>query len=293
MILSFHPIIVGDENRLCAGRRPDGRDLSAIRAADAVILPQGCYPVLFEMVRQNCAHFFPDYTCRFDYPGKISQSELFRKLEIDHPDTQAFTSLETFYHRYDRRLDCARLQFPLVFKFDWGGEGHGVYRVDDPQQLLNLLDKAAESEKTGQSGFLLQRLIPDGGRALRVVVIGETILSYWRVQSDENQFCANLATGATIDSTGLPGLQQAGRKAARLLSGCTGINLAGIDFLFDTTVSQADSKSTPLILEINYFFGRRGIGDSNTYYTLLRSEIVKWLQSIHLPTETVAQASLE
>ena len=36
-------------------------DLDAIRAADAVILPQGCYQSLYEMARKNCKHVFPNF----------------------------------------------------------------------------------------------------------------------------------------------------------------------------------------------------------------------------------------
>ena len=57
MILSFHPCYVADTNRLCAGRDPDEEDLSAIRAADAVVLPQGCRGPLYQMARKNCPAF--------------------------------------------------------------------------------------------------------------------------------------------------------------------------------------------------------------------------------------------
>ena len=65
MILSFHPCFDADRNIICAGRDPDEKDLAAIRAADAVILPQGCREALYLLVRQNCPHVFPDYDARF------------------------------------------------------------------------------------------------------------------------------------------------------------------------------------------------------------------------------------
>ena len=70
MILSFHPCYEADSNILCAGRDPDEKDLAAIRAADAVILPQGCREALYLLARQNCSYVFPDYDARFQYPGK-------------------------------------------------------------------------------------------------------------------------------------------------------------------------------------------------------------------------------
>jgi len=96
MILSFHPIFEGDKNILCAGREPGADDLAAVRAADAVILPQGCKASLYTMARENCANVFPNYDARFEYPGKIGQTRLFRKLNAPHPKTEIYTSHSSF-----------------------------------------------------------------------------------------------------------------------------------------------------------------------------------------------------
>ena len=87
MILSYHPCYEADRNRLCAGREPDEKDLSAIRDADAVVLPQGCREALYHMARQNSPHVFPDYDARFQYPGKTGQAKLFQALDVPHPRT--------------------------------------------------------------------------------------------------------------------------------------------------------------------------------------------------------------
>ncbi len=85
MIVSFHPLFEGDKNIICAGRQPDRKDLAAIRAADAVILSQGCYRSLYEMARENCRHVFPNYDARFEFPGKINQIKLFRRAKVAYP----------------------------------------------------------------------------------------------------------------------------------------------------------------------------------------------------------------
>jgi ribosomal protein S6--L-glutamate ligase len=36
------------------------------------------------------------------------------------------------------------------------------------------------------------------------------------------------------------------------------------------------------MLEINYFFGRRGLGGSNAFYEILTSEIDNWLDQLDL-----------
>ncbi len=73
MILSFHPCFEADKNIICAGRDPGADEMAAIKAADAVILPQGCRKSLYEMATENCPLVFPDYSARFKYPGKINQ----------------------------------------------------------------------------------------------------------------------------------------------------------------------------------------------------------------------------
>ena len=113
MILSFHPIFEGDKNILCAGREPGADDLAAVRAADAVIIPQGCKASLYTMARENCANVFPNYDARFEYPGKIGQTRLFRKLNAPHPKTEIYTSHSSFLTSHFSVLTSFCLQIRL------------------------------------------------------------------------------------------------------------------------------------------------------------------------------------
>ena len=70
-----------------------------------------------------------------------------------------------------------------------------------------------------------------------------------------------------------PELIRIGRHAAARLCEKTGINLAGFDLIFPSGADRPD----PLLLEINYFFGRRGLGGPATFYDMLNSEINHWL----------------
>lgn len=277
MILSYHPCYAGDENRLCAGRDPDDRDAARMKQADAVILPQGCYPALFEMAVRNCRHVFPDYTCRFRHPGKIGQAKLFRKSGVLHPATLYFESVEEYADEYaayrSRKAAFPPFGYPFVFKFPFSGEGDQVWRIDDPETLESLLQAAGRFERTGQKGFLLQQYIETGGRSLRVVVMNTTCISYWRKHPDPARFCAQAAQGAAIDYDSDPALQVTARNAVMEFCKKTGINLAAFDMLF----SVGDPCRKPYFLEINYYFGRRGMGGSAAFYEMLNREIVNWL----------------
>jgi ribosomal protein S6--L-glutamate ligase len=274
MILSYHPMYVGDENRLCAGRDPGPEDRAVMERAAAIILPQGCGEPLCRMASAACPHVFPDYAARFRYPGKIGQTRLFRDRNVPHPETAAFPSAAAFRDRHP----CGEFHppggFPAVFKLDGGGDGENVRRLDGPGDLQAALETAQRAERDGRSGFLVQKWVPGGNRTLRVAVIGDTFRSYWRVQDDPAEFRAGLAGGGRIDSSGLPRAQQAGREAVADFCRKTGINLAGFDLLFE--------NGQPLFLEINYFFGRGGLGGSRGFYPILIDAIHRWLRNLGL-----------
>ncbi|MFZ0728074.1 MAG: hypothetical protein WAM61_20005 [Desulfobacterales bacterium] len=274
MILSFHPLFAADRQILCAGRAPGAEDRRAITAAGAVILPQGCRQDLYEMVRENCSLYFPNYDARFSHPGKTGQLALFEKAGVTYPGTIAFSDATDFMRRCRRIPEDLPFGFPCVFKFDWGGEGETVYPVDTASCLQAFLRTASSCERTGQRGFLLQEMIPAGNRSLRVAVIGRRCIAYWRVQPDRRIWHANLARGGQIDAATDPDLQAAAVAAVRKFCRFTRIDLAGFDLLF----SDGDASASPFFLEINYFFGRKGLGGSEAYYRLLAQAVDEWLR---------------
>ena len=273
MVLSFHPNIVAHKNILCAGRLPNEEDRAAISQAKAVILPQGCSEPLYRMSRQYCPHVFPNYDARFDFPGKLGQARLFQKAEVDFPRTFPFETVSEYHDNFGKYSDTGPLEFPCVFKSDWGGEGEGVFLIKTPEAMAKALDKARGDEQGGMKGFLLQSYVPSDNRSLRVAVIGDQLFSYWRIQQDSSQFATSLKAGAVIDHEMDPVLQKAGRAAVKAFCSKTGINLAGFDLLF----SQEETPPLPLFLEINYFFGRRGLGGSSKYYEMIDTAVEVWL----------------
>jgi len=278
MILSYHPCFEADKNILCAGREPSDDDLAAIKAAHAVILPQGCYRSLYEMAHNNCRHVFPHLDSRFKYAGKIGQVRLFQRENVPHPRTETHLNVDAFAGHYGGFPAKPAFDFPFVFKFDWGGEGYQVYFIQSTSEFQDILQTAGDYEDSGYTGFIIQEYIPSNNRSLRVVVIGQTVISYWRVQSNTRSFCSNLTRGAIIDAQSDPELQALAVTWVKAFCSRTGINLAGFDLLF----SSRRKSRLPLFLEINYYFGRRGLGGSERFYEILIAEIEKWIDSISL-----------
>ncbi len=273
MIVSFHPLFEADQNIICAGREPDADDLAAIKTAEAVILPQGCRQSLYKMAIDNCRHVFPNYDVRFAYPGKIGQIQLFQGNGTAHPHTETYAALEAFRQQYNDNPKNIAFELPCVSKFDWGGEGATVYLINSQDDLKEFMHKAAEFERSGQKGFLLQEYVPTLGKTLRVVVIGQSLISYWRIQENADTFKSNLSHGAKIDATLAPERQEVAKVFVKNFCNKTGINLAGFDVIF----APVEEYIKPLMLEINYFFGRRGLGGSDAYYEIIKGEINNWL----------------
>ena len=274
MILSFHPLFTADKNIICAGRSPGPDDEQAAAEAEAIILPQGCRQDLYELARRKCPLVFPNYEARFAYQGKMEQIALFRRVGVPHPESMEFSDTSAFRRRVKRIPQDLNFGLPCVFKFDWGGGGDTVFPVYTVARLMALLESAAIFERSGQKGFLLQEMIDAGSRSLRVVVVGECYRSYWRVQPEPGGFLTGVAHGALIDAAADPELQAHAVTAVKDFCRSTGINLAGFDILF----VSGSPKPQLYFLEINYFFGRQGLGGSEAYYRLLIGEIINWLK---------------
>jgi len=60
--------------------------------------------------------------------------------------------------------------------------------------------------------------------------------------------------------------------------------LAGIDLIFEKD-DRNNGDQHPLLLEINYFFGRTGLGGSERFYSLFQAAVDQWLEQLGLATQ--------
>ena len=268
MILSFNPVILGEENINCAGRPPGKKEIEAVRRAAAVFVPQGIREDLYRLCRAACPLVWPNYDLRFSYPGKVGQSLLFSRFDLHRPRTVVFPSIRDF-----NRSKGGGLPRPYVLKTNLGGEGRGVYLVRTKADETAALKAVAQSGGPG-GGFIQQEFIDHGGRDLRVVVIGDRISAYWRLAPKGEKFLTNLSVGGTADFHSDPELMEAGIAAVREFSERAGVDLAGFDLLFDSAVKAPQ----PLFLEINWYFGRKALGGSEDYYKVLKRSASGWLK---------------
>ncbi|MEJ2068672.1 MAG: hypothetical protein P8Y09_12175 [Deltaproteobacteria bacterium] len=162
---------------------------------------------------------------------------------------------------------------PFLLKADRSHEADGVYIIKDALALEKALKDLNNMERSGSKSFISQELIHAEGNVLRVVIIGGRAIAYWKRPRNQGQIITSLGRGAKIDKDWRRDLQKKGIIKARRLSDVTGINLAAVDFIFPFNLPEPD----PLFLEINYYFGRRGLGGSLNYYSLLFEAVKDWV----------------
>jgi ribosomal protein S6--L-glutamate ligase len=271
MIVSLNPCLDADEYILTGGR-PLGREaLKLIRSAQAVLLPQGCSRDLYEACVDAGPALFPEYGPRFRFPGKVGQTFLFRRHGLPHPRTLTWRTSGRFL---DALKKTPRIHSrPFIVKQNFGHEGYGVFLVDDDASLSAAMAALAEDEG---NAFITQDFVPPGGAALRIVTIGSRTVSYWKRSRSPEDKIATIRRNATVDHHWKPDLQAAGVELCNALSTRTGINLAAVDLVFPLR----EPAPAPLLLEINYFFGRRGLGGSENYYRLLLEAVREWLSKL-------------
>lgn len=288
MILSFHPRVRGDVNlRLTLKGLPTNRQTQAIASARGVVVTQTIKSHQYAFCRARCPNLFPDYTYRFGFEGKYANIALFRKFNAPHPETTCYESVNDFKVRHDKNKD-PRLPFPLVLKADEGGGGWRVFLVRDPHELRQGLKILADVSVHATRRFIAQAFVPHEGRDLRVVVIGKIIKAYWRCQHDPGEFRNNVGRGAVIRHHLDPELTRKGVRCVKDFCSKTGINLAAFDVLFD----RSRPAPEPLLSEINFVFGRKGLGGSEHFRELLNEAVRQWARGLRKGFQTLVDLSV-
>ena len=271
-VVSLHPVIEGDAFFWERGVW-NNKLFKAVKSAAAVILPQTVNRELYTLCTKMCPHVFPNYDLRFQWEGKIGDTLAFWTYGVKHPRTVIFPKVETLVGDHPHMgLEAPELPpYPFVLKGAYGGEGKQIWLIRGPEDLDTKLQVLRRHELQGKNGFVIQEYLPFLERDLRVAVIGSRVLSYWRKGEG---FRHNVAQGGIIDPAADPELQEIGRQKVKQFCRLSGINLAAFDLVFPP------GEKEPVFLEINYTFGRTGLGGSENFYTLLRDAVEQWLRDV-------------
>ncbi len=272
MLLSFYPLITGDVNLSLSNAKLFSQEaVRFIKQAKAVVLPRYCRACQYWFCK-NHAPVFPNLDTQFRFKGKFGHTFVFSLCEVPHPPTKVYTGIEDFKGRHLTGHEPL-FPYPLIVKWNKGGGGAFVYKVYNRQGLFGALNTFRRYEHRGPT-FIIQPYIKHGGKDLRVVVIGKSLLTYWRVQTNPQEFRTNIGRGGEIEYNIAPALEEKAIKLVKKICDYTGIDLAAFDVLFP------EERPEPLFLEINYQFGLKGIGGHAAYNQVLREEVKKWWEII-------------
>jgi ribosomal protein S6--L-glutamate ligase len=107
-------------------------------------------------------------------------------------------------------------------------------------------------------------------------MIGKRAKAYWRCQHKQGEFRNNIGRGAVVNHDLDPELKEKGIRCVAGFCRKTGINLAAFDVLFDRSLPEPE----PLLSEINFLFGRRGLGGSGPFHELLNQAVEHWIETL-------------
>ncbi|KAG9392085.1 alpha-L-glutamate ligase [Carpediemonas membranifera] len=155
---------------------------------------------------------------------KLYAQQLMVKWNLPVPDT--------LLARFPVNVDFVEktFGFPVIIKTLSGTRGEGVFLADDRKAFKDLM-KLIEITNTSVN-IIIQRFIEDSfGRDLRVFVIGGRVVACMKRQAaDEDEFKANFSTGGSVERYPLSSeIEWLALEACR----CTGLDIAGVDLLFD------------------------------------------------------------
>lgn len=270
MILSFHPVIRANKNLSVAGQKALPKEyLQAIKASDAVILPQIAPKFLYEAVMEFNKPCFPDQALRFKWKDKSSQIHSFLHWGITFPKTELFEDVGALL------LGGVSIDYPFVIKSASEHEGRGVVLVKGEEDLLAI---RLDPPKCLLSGpILAQEFINGQGYVLRVVCLYKDQVAYWKWAESE---IVSIAKRAKVIRDFRKDLIQKGIETTIALREKVRLDVAAIDMIYDMT-----NPEMPYWLEVNFFFGRKGLGGSRKYYGLLLKATKCWLRDVGLNPE--------
>lgn len=238
-----------------------------IRAARGVVMPRGITRKRYRKIASMAQNWFPNLDAKYDYSGKTKQIILFQRLKIRHPRTVLYPNPRVLL---DAEKWMLPLDYPFVLKGDNGGGGSTVFPVYCRNDLLRGLQRLPPEEP-----LLIQRWVDHGGMDLRVVVVGAKMVSYFRVGG--GNFYNNVCRGGRLRTEIFPELQEQGMAAVASLSRLAGINFAGFDLMFP-------DAGPPVFIEINFNFGRKGLGGTPGFRRLFKEAVDLWQQGIAYPS---------
>ncbi len=220
-----------------------------LQEADWVLFPE--YWQLNALVYGLGCRVFPSEA---SYRIGHDKVEMTRAFQTVAPEHTPWTLIEANGPE-ERDTLWRTMPLPFVAKLPKASMGEGVWLIESRQ------DWQAYCEKTPV--LYVQEYLPID-RDVRVVIVGDQIVTaYWRTQADQG-FYNNVARGGRIDTGPVPAsVTDLALRLAQVL----GVDHAGFDI--------ALVEGYPYVLEFNRLFGNQGLGQGSD----LKDAILRYLRN--------------
>ncbi|WP_111642633.1 ATP-grasp domain-containing protein [Marinimicrobium alkaliphilum] len=232
------------------------RHKAELTAADWVLFPE--YWQLNALVYGLGCRVFPSEASYRIGHNKIEMTRAFQLVAPAHtPHTVICANTpETAEDAW------AQMVYPFVAKLPKSSQGEGVWLIEDRAQWHAYLART--------DTVYVQEYLPID-RDVRVVIVGDQVVSaYWRCQSEQG-FHNNVARGGRVDYSPVP---EAVTALALQVAKALGVDHAGFDI--------ALVGDYPYLLEFNRLFGNQGIPGGGK---VLQAAILSWLQARRQPED--------
>lgn len=155
----------------------------------------------------------------------------------------------TIYLRdFDKWSEAAtNLGYPVIAKSTRMGKGASVFKINNQEQLDQLIENLVSEDKKPKS-YILQEYIPYEFD-LRVLIVGEHVWAMQRIPK-EGEFRANFSLGGSVK---LYDLDDDTRQLALKALSAVGMSVGGVDVL------MTKDKARKVILEVNHTAGMIGM----------------------------------
>ncbi|HDZ07963.1 ATP-grasp domain-containing protein [Pseudohongiella sp.] len=237
--------------------KPDDlfRQKDLLRQADWVLFPE--YWQLNALVfGLNCRVFPSEASYRIGH----DKVEMTRAFQVVAPEHTPWTPIEANTADGRERL-WQLMSLPFVAKLPKASMGEGVWLIESRQDWQRYCERTPV--------LYVQEYLPID-RDVRVVVIGDRVVTaYWRTQSDRG-FYNNVAKGGQIDRSPVPAVVT---NLALRLARTLGVDHAGFD------IALVDNH--PYVLEFNRLFGNQGLAQGSA----IRDAILDYLVSKSEPDD--------
>lgn len=209
------------------------RHRSELTGADWVLFPE--YWQLNALVYGMGCRIFPSEASYRIGHNKIEMTRAFQAVAPEHiPLTHILSNTPENAQRLWEEMAT-----PFVAKQAKSSMGEGVWLIEDRDQWREYLQRV--------DTLYVQEWLPID-RDIRVVVVGDQVLTaYWRLQSGYS-FHNNVARGGSVDYSPVP---EAATRLALRVARQLGVDHAGFDI--------AMVGEHPYLFEFNRLFGNQGI----------------------------------